>query len=97
MTTIIPRGYINTKSSQGDYFYECGSVQGDSGCPRLGGRALAANAKVSPNTITSLERGEKLQERTVDNIRAALESAGIEFLDPNGGGPGVRLRDLSKD
>jgi len=25
-------------------------------------------------------------------IRRALESAGIEFIDENGGGPGVRLR-----
>jgi hypothetical protein len=26
------------------------------------------------------------------SIRRALEAAGIEFLDENGGGPGVRLR-----
>jgi hypothetical protein len=25
-------------------------------------------------------------------IRRALEAAGIEFIDENGGGPGVRLR-----
>ena len=25
-------------------------------------------------------------------IRWALESAGVEFIDENGGGPGVRLR-----
>ena len=25
-------------------------------------------------------------------IRAALERAGVEFIDENGGGPGVRLR-----
>ena len=25
-------------------------------------------------------------------VRRALESAGIEFIDENGGGPGVRLR-----
>jgi hypothetical protein len=29
---------------------------------------------------------------TVLALRRALESAGIEFLDENGGGPGVRLR-----
>lgn len=28
-------------------------------------------------------------------IRRALESAGVEFIDENGGGPGVRLRGLS--
>jgi hypothetical protein len=26
------------------------------------------------------------------SIRRALESAGIEFIEENGGGPGVRLR-----
>ena len=26
-------------------------------------------------------------------IRRALEAAGIEFIEPNGGGPGVRLRE----
>jgi len=25
-------------------------------------------------------------------VRRALESAGLEFIDENGGGPGVRLR-----
>jgi hypothetical protein len=26
------------------------------------------------------------------NVRRALEDAGVEFIDENGGGPGVRLR-----
>jgi len=26
-------------------------------------------------------------------IRRALEEAGVEFIEPNGGGPGVRLRE----
>jgi hypothetical protein len=29
---------------------------------------------------------------TIAAIRAALESAGVIFVDPNGAGPGVRLR-----
>jgi hypothetical protein len=29
---------------------------------------------------------------TATALRKALESAGIEFIDENGGGPGVRLR-----
>jgi hypothetical protein len=29
-------------------------------------------------------------------VRRALEMAGVEFIDENGGGPGVRLRKLSK-
>ena len=58
----------------------------------LGVRALAEAAKVSTNTITRFERGEPLRERTVDAVRAALESAGVEFIAENGGGPGVRLK-----
>jgi transcriptional regulator with XRE-family HTH domain len=58
----------------------------------LGVRELAAAADVSTNTITRLERGESLYPRTVEAIRAALESAGVEFIAENGGGPGVRLR-----
>jgi len=30
--------------------------------------------------------------KTADKIRSALEKAGIQFIDENGGGPGVRLR-----
>ena len=59
---------------------------------RLGVRDLAALARVSPDTVARLERGEELKERTVDVIRAALESAGVTFINENGGGPGVRLR-----
>jgi transcriptional regulator with XRE-family HTH domain len=58
----------------------------------LGVREIAERAGVSTNTITRLERGEALYPRTLAAIRAALEAAGVEFIDPNGGGPGVRLR-----
>jgi len=59
----------------------------------LGVRELAEMAKVSPDTIARLERGETLRERTVSDIRATLETAGVEFIPENGGGAGVRLRD----
>jgi transcriptional regulator with XRE-family HTH domain len=55
----------------------------------LGVRELAQQAKVSPDTIARLERGEELRERTVDAIRHALEAGGVEFT--NGDRPGVRL------
>jgi hypothetical protein len=32
------------------------------------------------------------RQTTGHKIKAALEKAGIEFIDENGGGPGVRLR-----
>lgn len=58
----------------------------------LGTRDLAELAKVSPDTIARLERGDILRERTLDAIQAALEAAGVEFIPENGGGAGVRLR-----
>lgn len=57
----------------------------------LGVRDLAKLASVSPDTVARLERGEELRPATIAAIRAALEDAGVVFLDPNGGGPGVRL------
>lgn len=62
---------------------------------QLGVRELSAAADVSTNTVTRFERGEALQPRTVDAIRTALESAGVEFVAENGGGAGVRLRKQS--
>ena len=57
-----------------------------------GVRDLAEKAKKSPNTIARLERGEKMLPETVDDIRQALEKAGVVLIEPDAaGGPGVRL------
>ncbi|NBC32788.1 MAG: transcriptional regulator [Alphaproteobacteria bacterium] len=59
-----------------------------------GVRDLAEAARVSTNTVTRLERGDALHERTIISIRHALEAGGAIFLDPEPNtGPGVRLRD----
>ena len=58
----------------------------------LGVRDLAALAKVAQATVSRFEAGEELKERTVDALRTALETAGVEFIAENGGGPGVRLK-----
>ncbi|QCO57984.1 helix-turn-helix transcriptional regulator (plasmid) [Pseudorhodobacter turbinis] len=58
----------------------------------LGVRDLATAAGVAQATISRLERGEELRPATVAAIRAALESAGVEFIAENGGGAGVRLK-----
>jgi hypothetical protein len=34
-----------------------------------------------------------VQSRSIDAMRTALEAAGVAFIHPNGGGPGVRLRE----
>jgi hypothetical protein len=46
-------------------------------------------------TIRRAELAEDQTSMTAANdlaVRRALETAGIEFVDENGGGPGVRLR-----
>jgi transcriptional regulator with XRE-family HTH domain len=56
---------------------------------------LAHRSGVSEPTIARLESGEGGlggREGTGEKIRRAIENAGVEFIDENGGGPGVRLR-----
>jgi predicted transcriptional regulator len=54
---------------------------------------LAEKAAVGIVTVRQLEAGAHEPRRaTLDVIKRALESAGIEFIEENGGGPGVRLR-----
>jgi len=54
---------------------------------------LAQASGLHRNTVSNFETGRYAgSAEAVAAIRAALEAAGIEFLEPNGGGPGVRLR-----
>jgi predicted transcriptional regulator len=56
---------------------------------------LAHAAEVSVPTIKRLEAKDGLlggRDETGSKIRFALEKAGVEFIDENGGGQGVRLR-----
>jgi transcriptional regulator with XRE-family HTH domain len=56
---------------------------------------LAAAAVVSIPTIKRLEAQDGPlggRSETGSKIRSALEAAGIEFIEENGGGPGARLR-----
>jgi DNA-binding XRE family transcriptional regulator len=52
---------------------------------------LAKAAKVSPNTVTRLEAGLRVNNSTVLAIQSVLEAAGAVFRD-NGDGAGVHLR-----
>ena len=55
---------------------------------------LAETAQVGIVTIRQLEAGVHAPRRaTLEVIRRALKSAGVEFIDENGGGAGVRLRE----
>jgi transcriptional regulator with XRE-family HTH domain len=54
---------------------------------------LASTSGVSLRTIANFENGHtQLIPANVAALRRALEKAGVEFIDANGGGPGIRLR-----
>jgi transcriptional regulator with XRE-family HTH domain len=56
-------------------------------------RDLAEAAQVHRNPITNIETGKYAgDDATLAAIEVALKRAGVEFIDENGGGPGVRLR-----
>ena len=60
---------------------------------------LAAASRVGFATIRRVEVIEGEIPVTLANegaIRRAFETAGVEFIDENGGGPGVRLRRRQK-
>ena len=54
---------------------------------------LAARAGLSLPTFKRLEAslGPRVSDDARFKLRRALEIAGVEFIDENGGGPGVRL------
>ena len=54
---------------------------------------LAHRAVVTPNVIVDFENGTRMPFAiSLAAIRAALEVAGVIFLDENGDGEGVRKR-----
>jgi predicted transcriptional regulator len=60
---------------------------------------LAKASKVGVATIRRVEvvDGEiPVTHANAAALRQALEAAGVEFIDENGGGPGVRLRKSAK-
>jgi predicted transcriptional regulator len=58
---------------------------------------LAREAGVGTVAIHQLESATSQPRRaTLDVIKRAFEKAGVEFIDENGGGAGVRLRKPSR-
>jgi hypothetical protein len=56
---------------------------------------LAGRSSLSVATIRRAELTDNETSMTAANdlaVRRALEAAGVDFIDENGGGPGVRLR-----
>jgi ribosome-binding protein aMBF1 (putative translation factor) len=62
---------------------------------RWSAQDLAEHSALGVTTIRRAELTEETTSMTVSNdlaVRRALEAAGVEFIDENGGGAGVRLR-----
>jgi transcriptional regulator with XRE-family HTH domain len=60
-------------------------------------RDLAQAAGLHRNTITNIETGRYAGDSaTLATIATVLKRAGVEFIDENGGGPGVRLKKRQK-
>jgi len=61
---------------------------------------LAEHAGLSLPTVKRVEResgdGPNVSEDAREKLRKALEKAGVEFIDENGGGAGVRMRKRGK-
>jgi transcriptional regulator with XRE-family HTH domain len=58
---------------------------------------LSKASKTATKTIADFERGAREPyPRTLEDVRAALEQAGVEFIAENGGGAGVRLREAKR-
>ena len=62
---------------------------------RWSAQKLADESGVSWKTIQRMEASEGVPSataRNIEKIQRTLETAGVTFIDGNGGGPGVRLR-----
>jgi transcriptional regulator with XRE-family HTH domain len=58
---------------------------------------LAKLAKLGLSTIVDFERERRaVSEDAVEKLQRALTAAGVDFIDENGGGAGVRLRKPSQ-
>ena len=59
---------------------------------------LAKQAAMSLPTVKRLEGsyGPHVSDGAQLRLKRALEAGGVEFIDENGGGPGVRLRKPSR-
>jgi hypothetical protein len=70
-------------------------IRASRGLLRWSAEDLARAAALGLATIKRAEAAENETSMTTANnlaVRRALEAAGVEFIDENGGGPGLRLR-----
>jgi hypothetical protein len=82
--SLAPRELAKLRLQDGDILVVRSNRSAD-----LVGRP-APGAGITANTVTRIENGSDAKQSTIEAIRRALESAGVEFT--NGDAPGVRLR-----
>ena len=61
---------------------------------------LADRSGISEPTVARLESADGElggREDTAQRLRAAIEAAGVEFIDENGGGTGVRVKKAKRE
>lgn len=59
---------------------------------------LASVAHVGRNTVVDFEKERRTPRyNNIAAMKAVMEDAGVEFIETNGGGPGVRLRENPND
>lgn len=54
---------------------------------------LASRADVSRQSVAHFEGGGTLGINNIAGLRQAFEDAGVEFIEENGGGAGLRFRE----
>src|ERR1700761_4676564 len=92
MALIVPHG---TSMSQLKRPLSPHQIRAGRALLRWSAETLAQRSSVSLRTIRRAELAESETALTPPNdtaLRAALETAGVEFIHENGGGPGVRLK-----
>jgi DNA-binding XRE family transcriptional regulator len=57
-----------------------------------GVRELGKKAGITANTISRIENGSDAKQSTIVALTRALEAGGVQFIDENGFGAGVRLK-----
>ncbi|MEE8295603.1 MAG: hypothetical protein V3R64_07805 [Sphingomonadales bacterium] len=59
---------------------------------KLGIRELAEQAEISTGTVVRFEKGLGVHAGSLRAMEDVFRAAGVEFIEENGGGPGVRLK-----